>query len=303
MFSTPAVLTGTVELDPVDRAAPLLPAQTDTRLQSRRRRSDLPGVRHLPGRRVPGRSHPGGARSSSRRRSSSTTQALADGSDRRLRAHPRLRRRSRPAASIRSRSTARRRTSIRRSRQAARTSARRRGRPTARSAASSTRSRACSSGTASIGNEHLVRAYELARPLVEERSELGDRARRVRARLPRRQLRRRAGPGSPRSVLRRVGEPAARLGLGEPAAVDPAGGAQPSRRQRRLEDGAGVRRLRSHEGGSRSLDRDAAERAPRHAPAERSRARRPRARGRERRRRRPQHAGAGQRARGAHEHR
>lgn len=30
VFSTPAVLTGTVELDPVDRAAALLPAQTDT---------------------------------------------------------------------------------------------------------------------------------------------------------------------------------------------------------------------------------------------------------------------------------
>ena len=30
VFSTPAVLTGTVELNPVDRAAPLLPAQIDT---------------------------------------------------------------------------------------------------------------------------------------------------------------------------------------------------------------------------------------------------------------------------------
>ena len=304
VFSTPAVLTGTVELDSGrSRGAAVCPRRpTRSRSRRRRRRPSWPATsartvlaRPITPRRV----------AQFLKVAFKFYDAGAGGRHhRRLRADPRLRRRSRrllrpDRASLRPGALLPGDQGGRRARLPGD-----RARPTARSAGLLDTFKGLLVWNSVYGNEHMVRAYALARPLSRAVKRAGRRAGRLRATAS--SATRRvapACPGSPRSVLRRLGEPACRRRSGPtrsrrswPEGLD-------HRRRRRLEDSAGVRRLRSPEGGPRPLDRGPAQRARGDAPAQRSRAARARARGGERRGRRPQHARAGERAGGADERR
>ena len=302
VFSTPAVLTGTVELIPVDRGGAAVAGADRRTLRRAGAGSDLPGLRHLPGRRLPGRSHPGGARVPSRRRSSSTA------------------RRSRTAA-----------TDAYAPIRACVDDPSGCFDPIALHCAQAHFYRAIKAGGAHVcpetgsadcaqrglldtfkglliwnsvyGNEHMVRAYAArppARPSSD--SELAT----ARAAFARGLLGDSSGGAQVRGLLDPFfAEWASRL----PATVW--ANTQPSMLAEELTvGGAAASKTVPAFGDFDRMKADLGlwiealrQRARNHAPAQRSRARRAGARGRERRGRRPQHARAGERARGAHERR